>query len=286
MKISIITVCLNTVNTIEETFLSIFNQTYKNIELIVIDGVSKDGTIEVINKYKDKIFYFISEPDNGIYDAMNKGIKASTGDFILFLNANDVFYDNLVLEKVAKTLSENPEVKFLFGDVDYLSDDKKKSGILKFDDIKDEFSLAFNNICHQSIFYHKSLFEKFGLYSQEFKIYADWDFNINCLVENKVSTIYLPIVISKFQLGGICSSLSNAKICKLEKKALIKKYYPDFSSIFFLNEFLRTKLGIIYKILINVLFIKKIANLFSSQDKYKLNIKTFVPSTLEILPME
>lgn len=277
MKISVIIACLNARNTIEDTFLSILNQTYKNIELVVIDGASKDETIEIINKYKDKISYFISEPDDGVYDAMNKGIKAAKGDFIVFLNANDVFYDNFVVEKVAKTLIENPEAKFLFGDVDYLSQDSQSSNVLKFDNIKNDFSLAFNNICHQSIFYHKSLFERFGFYSEEFKIYSDWDFNIKCLVKNKVSAIYLPIVISKFQLGGICSDSANAKTCKLEKVALIKKYYADFSFIILSNEFLRTKLGIIYKILINGLFIRKIANLFSCQDKYKLNIKTYSP---------
>jgi len=84
MKISIITVCYNVKDSIEETFLSIFNQTYKNVELIVIDGGSVDGTLDVINKYRDKISHFVSEPDKGIYDAMNKGIDYVTGDFVLF----------------------------------------------------------------------------------------------------------------------------------------------------------------------------------------------------------
>lgn len=258
MKISIITVCLNAKDTIEETLLSIINQTYKDIELIVIDGASTDVTLEIIDKYKDKISHFVSEPDSGIYDAMNKGIKAASGDFIFFLNANDVFYNEQALQKVADALTKNKEIKILFGDVEYISKDKKTSQILRFNSIKDDFSLILGNICHQSIFYHKSLFEEFGLYSNQFKIYSDWDFNIKCLVENKVPAIYLPLIISKFQLGGICSSEKNKLICSREKKGLVKKYYPDFYFLIIANEFLRKKLGILYKILINITLAKKL----------------------------
>lgn len=273
MKISIITVCLNAKDTIENTFLSVFNQTYKNFELIVIDGGSTDSTLEVIDKYKG-ISHFVSEPDSGIYDAMNKGIKLASGDFIFFLNANDVFYDENVLENAVSASKNNPQAKILFGDVEYISEDKKTSQIIRFNNIKDDFSLILGNICHQSIFYHKSLFEGFGLYSNQFKIYSDWDFNIKCLVENKVQALYLPLIISKFQLGGICSSEKNKKICAKEKKSLVKKYYPDFYFLIVANEFLRTKLGILYKILINITFAKKIVKSYCSQDKYKLRIKT------------
>lgn len=273
MKISIITVCLNAKDTIEETLLSIINQTYNDVEMIVIDGASTDGSLKIIEKYKDKIFYFISEPDSGIYDAMNKGINTASGDFIFFLNANDVFYNEQVLQNVVNAIENNNDAKILFGDINYISEDKKTSQILKFNNIKDDFSLILGNICHQCIFYHKSLFEEFGLYSNQFKIYSDWDFNIKCLVENKVQALYLPLVISSFQLGGLCSNTENKKICDREKKELVKKYYPDFCFLIIANEFLRKKLGILYKILINITFAKKIAKTYCSQDKYKLNIK-------------
>jgi len=272
MKISIITVCLNEQDTIEDTFLSIFNQTYENFELIVIDGSSTDDTIEIINKYKDKISHFVSEPDNGIYNAMNKGIKAANGDFLIFLNANDVFYDEYVLEKIAKASIESPEAKILFGDSDYISIDKRDSKIKKIDNIKNEFSLAFENICHQSVFYHKSLFEKFGNYCEKLKIYADWDFNINCLVKNKVSALYLDIVISKFQLGGICSSPKNKNVCKTERECLLKKYYPKFAALITIHDFCERKLGTIYKFLLKISSIQKVADSFTNQDKYKLNL--------------
>lgn len=272
MKISIITVCLNAKDTIENTFLSVFNQTYKNFELIVIDGGSTDSTLEVIDKYKG-ISHFVSEPDSGIYDAMNKGIKLASGDFIFFLNANDVFYNEQVLENVVNAIKKNNDAKILFGDINYISEDKKTSQILRFDKIKDDFSLILGNICHQCIFYHKSLFEEFGLYSNQFKIYQDWDFNIKCLVQNKVQAIYLPLVISNFQLGGLCSNTKNKPLCVKEKKELVKKYYPDFYFLIIANEFLRKKLGILYKILVNITFAKKIAKAYCSKDKFKLNIQ-------------
>lgn len=265
MKISVITVCLNAKDTIEETLLSIFNQTFKDVEVIVIDGASKDGTIEIIDKYKDKISHFVSEPDAGIYDAMNKGIKLATGDFICFLNASDIFYDNSILEKVNKKLEQNPECKFLFGDAEYIS--KADSKIVQYKNIKNEFSIIFDNICHQSIFYHKNLFEQFGLYSQEFKIYADWDFNINCLMKNKVKALYFPLTICKFQLGGTCSTPKSETIYRTEKELIIEKYYPEYKCFIKTNDFLRKHLGFVYKF-----FIKKIIDLILQNPNKKLNI--------------
>lgn len=271
MKISIITVCLNAENTIEDTFLSIFNQTYKNIEFIVIDGKSTDKTFKIIEKYKDKIHYFVSEPDNGIYDAMNKGIQKSTGDFIIFLNANDVFYDNLVLEKVANKLIENPEMKFLFGDVELIYKNGQENRIKSFNNIKNCFSLMCDNICHQSIFYHKSLFEKYGLYSLEYKIYSDWEFNIKCLVKNKVKAIHLPIIVSKFNLEGVSTLQDNPDTVGLERKKILTKYYPIFKFVLFANNYFKKKFNFYKQLIQNPLFVNLI-NLFCSQKIYQLRI--------------
>lgn len=279
MKISVIIACLNAQDTIENALASVFNQTYKDIELIVVDGASNDGTVEVINKYKEKISYFISEPDNGVYDAMNKGIKLSPGDFLIFLNADDVFYDNQVLEKVAKVLMENSEIEILFGDVEFISENGQSSRIQTYENVKSDFSFAFKNICHQCIFYHKDLFEKFGFYSEQFKIYADWDFNIRCitgLVKNKAKAVYLPIVISKFKLGGICSNQENRKICKRERNLLLKKYYPKFRFFRFLvfaDNFFKKRFKI-YTALKNTSFSQNFTKMFCSIEKHKLDIKT------------
>ena len=116
MKISVITVCYNEAATIEKTLESIFNQTYQNIEFIVIDGGSTDGTLDIIEKYKDKIAYFVSEPDEGIYNAMNKGIKASSGEVLYFLNANDTLYSDDVLETVVSVF-EKGNYDFVYGNI-------------------------------------------------------------------------------------------------------------------------------------------------------------------------
>lgn len=101
-KVTVITVCFNAIDTIERTILSVLNQTYNNIEYIIIDGGSTDGTLDIIKLYQDRINYWISEPDNGIYDAMNKGIYIATGDYINFMNSGDLFYDTTTIEKVFK----------------------------------------------------------------------------------------------------------------------------------------------------------------------------------------
>lgn len=272
MKISIITVCFNAKDSIEGTFLSIINQTHKDVEYIVIDGASTDGTVAIINKYKNYINHFISEPDEGIYNAMNKGISLATGDFILFLNANDALYNNHVLEIVAKTLNENPEIKVLFGDTSNISEDKKTSRIKTYDKFTNIFDFINENICHQSIFYSKSLFEKYGKYSKKYKIYADWDFNLKCLVKEKLPVIYIPIIISKFQLGGLSSNRLFEHIWKKEWKNLLKEYYNEFKVLIEINHFLKKNYEALYWLIMNKPTIRKKINNFVSQEKFQLDI--------------
>lgn len=273
MKLSVITVCKNAVETIEQTFLSIYGQTYKNIEHIVIDGESSDGTINVINKYRSNISHFISEPDKGLYEAMNKGIKLATGDFIIFLNANDTFYNEKIIESVSEILNKNPDVKVLFGDVDFVSHDKTSSKITSYENVKDIFYFVNENICHQCIFYHRSLFKEYGGFSQDYKIFADWDFNINTIVEKKVKTIYAPLIISRFQFGGLSSDgWTYGKLYKEENNSLIKKYYPQiFLLVCCKNRMIKT-FNTLYKVINKILFIDKTVKLIASNKTFKLNI--------------
>lgn len=273
MKISIITVCLDAKDTIEETFVSIISQTYKNFEYIIIDGASSDGTLEIIDKYKENISYLLSEPDKGVYEAMNKGLKKATGDFIFFLNANDTFYNEKVLEIVVRILSENPDKKLLFGDVSRIYRDKKNLEKETYEKVKDVFYFINSNICHQCIFYHKSLFKQFGQYSNEYQIFADWDFNTKCLVQNRVPSLYVPILISQFQMGGICTDREKYKeIYKHENELIIKKYYSNIAFLIHADRFFMKFFKTIYQIFIRNVLVKKIAELFVSQEKYKLDI--------------
>lgn len=143
--ISVVTVSYNAVATIEQTLLSVINQTYPNIEYIIIDGGSTDGTVDIIKKYADEIVYWISEPDKGIYDAMNKGIKKANGEWINFINAGDSYYDKKSIEQIV--LSFHEEGIIYYGDAWVNSICKKYWG--KFSRRK----LAMGNICHQAIFY-------------------------------------------------------------------------------------------------------------------------------------
>lgn len=254
MKISIITVVKNAERTIEDTILSVVNQTYKNIELIIIDGVSTDGTLDIINKYKDKISYFISEPDTGVYNAMNKGIKAATGDIFYFLNANDSLYDDKVLEEVIKRF-KSTNAMIVFGDVfSTIKPDMKQdeynlaNKITKYDFIDNVFSFYYRNLCHQVIFYKKEVFDRIGLYNENYKILADYEFNLRAFVEYKLKCSYINRIIANFELGGLSSiKTENLEKIRLEEMdeiiinsaaqktfELYKKYY------LFMSKYCRT----------------------------------------------
>jgi len=203
MKISIITICKNEKNTIEETFLSVFNQTYKNIEYIVIDGVSTDGTLDIIQKYKEKISYFSSEPDTGIYNALNKGIKIATGDILYFLNANDMLNSNDIFEKIVYHFKNDNELDFVFGNVQFIDENRQECGIFNSNCFKTIFSFKKACINHQSIFYRSNVFNRFGLYNETYKTNADYDFNLRLLMANGLKAKYLDTTIGRYQLGGL-----------------------------------------------------------------------------------
>lgn len=249
MKISIITVSLNEVATIEKTLLSVFNQKYTNWELLLVDGASTDGTLEIIEKYKDKIHYFVSEQDDGIYYAMNKGIDNVTGDFILFLNANDSLFDENVLGCVADVLTENKDVDLLYGDTNCIKEDGSSSHLTKYKGIDKDFRQFFltENICHQSIFYRRELFENFGKYDVKWKITADRAFNVECILKHGVKSIYIPITISNFLLGGFCSNKKFKKKQREEYGRYIKRFYNKYYKFILLNNFLGRWFGSFYR---------------------------------------
>ena len=166
--ISIITVSYNAATTIEQTILSVINQTYPNIEYIIIDGGSTDGTIDIIKKYVDKISYWISEPDKGIYDAMNKGIKIASGEWINFMNCGDSFYNNTVLEDVFKIADFSSDV--IYGNTNKILN--LGEYILKASDVTGNNYMPFS---HQAAFSRTSLMKKYG-FDIEFKICADKKF--------------------------------------------------------------------------------------------------------------
>lgn len=169
MNISVITVCFNAVDTIEETILSVVNQTYPDIEYIIIDGGSTDGTVEIIKKYADRLDYWISEPDKGIYDAMNKGIAVATGDYINFMNAGDSFFDAKVIENVFAGINDQYDV--IYGKTNRIT--------LKSSYIQDcaplECLSEFLPFSHQASFAKLSRMREMG-FDTEYRCAADYNF--------------------------------------------------------------------------------------------------------------
>jgi glycosyltransferase involved in cell wall biosynthesis len=184
-KISIITVVFNSVSTIEDTILSLLSQDFKHYEFVIVDGGSTDGTIEIIKKYQDKITLWVSEPDNGIYDAMNKGVKLATGQFVQFLNAGDIFLNSHTLYNISEYLKKDADIS-LFA---YLMDNKKYLSDLSF------WSLLRGMPCHQAIFYKRQYLREFP-FNVRFKYSADYHnlingiFSHSCMVFDETVVVY------------------------------------------------------------------------------------------------
>jgi glycosyltransferase involved in cell wall biosynthesis len=194
-KISVIIVVYNAANTVETAINSILEQTYKNTEVIVIDGGSVDGTLEILKKYKAANLRWISEPDKGIYDAMNKGIKFSSGEWLYFLGADDKLYGNKILEDIFKE-SDLHDAEFLYGNV------KRGTHSKLYDGEFDYEKLLKKNISHQAVFYKTDIFLRSGSYNLRYRTHADWDVNLRCFENQTVKTKYIDKIIACFATGG------------------------------------------------------------------------------------
>jgi glycosyltransferase involved in cell wall biosynthesis len=207
MTISIITITYNSEKTLKDTIKSVLNQSYKNIEYIIVDGNSKDKTIDIVKSYGDKISKFISEPDKGIYDAMNKGLKLATGDVIGILNSDDVYFDNLVIKKVINKF-KNESVDGIYGDLFYVKEDDLNNVVRywkssKF--IQGSFSKGWHP-AHPTFFVKKDIYEKYGYFDLDMKVSADFEIMLRFLEKYKITTSYLPEVIVRMRLGGESNS--------------------------------------------------------------------------------
>jgi len=196
MKVSIITVCYNSVKTIEQTIQSVINQSYDTIEYIIIDGGSTDGTQNIIQKYEDKLAYWVSEPDAGLYYAMNKGILKATGDIIGIINSDD-WYEHNAVNKVAEVFKKN-FTDLLHADMITIEEDGNEY-ITK--GVTAESDEVANWYEHPTVFVKRDVYMKYGLFNLKYKILADGEFMLR--VKNKLRISYLPEVIAYFRLGGI-----------------------------------------------------------------------------------
>ena len=229
-KISVVTVCYNAIDTIEKTILSVINQTYQNIEYIIIDGASTDGTVDIINKYRDKIAYFVSEPDKGIYDAMNKGIKAATGDWINFMNAGDEFADIDVLSTITPQM-KNADI--VYGDtmLVYSIGEKLKT------------PLPLSQITDRMVFGHQATFvraryHKEHIFDTSFKSSADYKFLRDAFIHG-AKFQYIPVLIVNYDAEFGISATSylraqreNARILGIDQTWKWRTSFAYFSLIY------------------------------------------------------
>lgn len=204
MKISVITVTYNSCNTILDTIRSVVAQDYPSVEYIVVDGNSKDSTVEIIQQHSSAISMWVSEPDFGLYDAINKGIRMSTGDIVGILNSDDYFYDQHVLSRIAKAFETDVNLEATIGDIVFVKNTIGDQVIRRYSARSWNPSMFARGYMppHPSFFVRRVLFEKLGFYRTDYKIAADYELLIRFLLNNKINWKYLPLITTKMRMGG------------------------------------------------------------------------------------
>ena len=217
LRVSIITIVHNNRTTFEDCIRSVLSQNYKEIEYIVVDGGSNDGTIDIIQAYHERISQWISEPDQGIYDAMNKGIEMATGQVIGFLHSSDVYAHPRVIEEVARVF-EKSNASSVYGDLQYVDKENLnrvirnwKSSPYRHGKFRQGWMPP-----HPTFFVRKEIYEKYGYFNTDFRIAGDYELMLRFLERYRISAAYIPEVLVKMRWGG----MSNGGI----KNILIKSY--------------------------------------------------------------
>ena len=257
MKISIITVNLNNASGLEQTIQSVIAQSYQPIEYIVIDGNSTDGSKTVIEEYAANINVVVSEKDNGVYNAMNKGIAKSKGEYLLFLNSGDTLMPNNPLQKLVDG-SNNADI--VYGNIKTTEGNKSREVIFP---SKLSFKFFYiNSLPHPCTLIRKKLFDTLGLYREDFTIVSDWAFFTLAICRYNSSYKHVKVTVSNFMLGG----LSTTQLDKIEaeRKQVMDEYFPafadDYKELYEAEEALykaRKKLGYRVHRKIDQLFFKK-----------------------------
>lgn len=222
VSLTIITVCLNDKSGLKRTAESIVRQAHQDFEWIVVDGNSSDGTADLFEHYSGRIDHFISEPDDGIYDAMNKGIVLASGKYCLFINAGDTLYDLKVIQRLHSHLVGD----LVIGQMEVCSPvDMSKNGIREFENRKiGKRYIFYKTLPHQSTCIKKALFDKYGLYDTSFVIAADHDFFVR--VYNKgIKMSFVPFCISRYMLDGLSAQFKTSKLFDDERDRIRKNHF-------------------------------------------------------------
>lgn len=226
LKFSFITVCYNSKLTIERTIQSVLRQTDADIEHIIVDGQSSDGTMDIIQKYREHISHIISEKDNGLYDAMNKGIARASGDFILFLNADDYLFNETSISWAAALIEEDHRrADVYYGKVLIFDEVSGRANIWQAAKVS-RFSLFRSAIPHPATFYSKEAFAKNGLFDLNYPIAADYEWTVRALLRNGLQFKRIDTLVAVFTKGGISTQPGLSKRIKAEKKQIAQAHYP------------------------------------------------------------
>ena len=221
---SIIVVCLNAGERLHDTIESILQQTYTNYEIIVKDGGSSDGSVEELQEaFHDERMHIHIRKDSGIYDAMNQAVQLAQGEYDLFLNAGDSFYDETVLDKITEEIdrikNENKKADVIYGNLYHKALD---TIIYAAPEIND-FTCYRNVPCHQTCFYHRSMFETRG-YKPEYNVRADYEHFLWCFYEKKAKIWYVPVIVASYEGGGYSETKENKKRSARQHREIVVRY--------------------------------------------------------------
>ncbi len=235
MKISLVTATYNSEATIRDTIESVLNQTYKDIEYWIIDGGSTDGTIDIIQSYESVFtgrLRWISEPDRGIYDAMNKGIEHATGDVVGILNSDDFFTSNDILAIVAGTFSTEVEIDALYGDIHFVRPDNLKKCVRYYSSkMFRPWLMRWGYMpAHPSFYCRKSVYDDYGLYSLDYKICSDFDMMVRLLCKHSIRAKYIKKDFVTMRTGGISTSKFSHRLLITKEDAIACKRNGVYSN--------------------------------------------------------
>jgi glycosyltransferase involved in cell wall biosynthesis len=236
LKVSIITVCYNSAETIESTIQSVISQDYKNIEYIVVDGKSVDNTIQVIDKYKENISKIVSEKDDGIYFAINKGLAMATGDIVAILHADDFYVNDKIISSVVNVFENNKAVDTVYGDLQYVDRDdvSKVKRHWKSKEYTPGIFLKGWMPPHPSFFVRKSCYDKYGTFNTTLKSAADYELMLRLLHKYHCTSVYIPQVLVKMRVGGKSNVtfMNRIRANREDKKAwLMNGLKPDMFTL-------------------------------------------------------
>ncbi len=237
MKISLITVCFNSSETIADTMQSVADQTYENLEHIVVDGASNDGTLDIVRRFPNRLTRVVSERDSGIYDAMNKGLSLATGDFVGFLNADDMLASRDAIARIAAAAGSGIDV--VYGDLSYVNKDSIdkvirywSSGAFHIKRLRYGWMPP-----HPTFYIRRSLANALGPFDLRFRIAADYDFMLRCLRRSDVRVAYLPGVLVHMRVGGASNKSMKALFRKSREDLMVlkKNRVGGLGTLFFKN---------------------------------------------------